>query len=268
MYVCMYVVLVYVISLYYYCSIRVLESIHGISGEGKANIRSPVYYHPITTPLTRGYPPLMTTPTTGYHQSSVTTSNNHYQPTTTTTPLAVPSMTTPPTLPSYDEHLQHSKYIRSYSSSAKQGYHGNRPPGSHSFPNTPETVRRQISVPKTISTLDNNGFLCSSSPAGSLKSAMKSLIRVSPNTDSIYKSLTPPPMPLKQYPPAISGYSSQVTNGHAPLMIHHNSIIDTSDSIESLDRSPSSLSPPTRYQIGRNCHSFGSSLTYDKSFLK
>lgn len=185
---------------------------------------------------------------------------------TTNTTTTVGNHNPPPTLPSYDQHLhtRHHQYS-SHRQSPVPSYHGEM--SSHSFPNTPETIRRRNTATAAANNpSDNSSSFYGGSPA--MRTSSGTSLSPAQGIGGFCKSLTPPPLyyPPKHRPPLITSHSlsqSSNTNGGLAVPPRNDYYLDT-DSVDSFElllnsSSPSSLSPPSRYQISRNCYSFSSS---------
>ncbi len=163
--------------------------------------------------------------------------------------LAPPTtVTTPPTLPSYNQHL-HTRYNQQFhrqQSPVPPNY--NDMSSSNSFPNTPEASRRHVMTTPYYNTGGTQG----------------TNLTPSQGTRGEYKSLTPPPLyyPPKPRPTLVSSHSL-THNGITRQQEVGGYFAADNDSVDSFElllssSSPASLSPPTRYQMGR-AGSFGSS---------
>ena len=149
--------------------------------------------------------------------------------------LSIPTTLTHPTLPSYDQHLHGTRYSNHHPSLSPIPVYET---GSHSFPNTPETIRKRASH-TIVPTRSNSGSSLVPQRAGG----------------GIYKSLTPPPAHYPRSRPPLIASHSVSHNGlrhdidQSRRDQYYRDIDSLDDSIESLS-SQSSLSPPTHYQIG------------------
>ena len=161
-----------------------------------------------------------------------------------------PTTINPPTLPSYDEHLQGTRYQYMVGHSPIPMHHGSI--GSHSFPNTPETVRRKtLCGPPTEV---NHHGLCVNP---TVRTASGSSLAPQ-SYGGIYKSLTPPPVHYpKQRPPLVASHSvsqSHTSHCNGTLLVPKHDCYHDDDSVDSLDlllnsssSPPYSLSPPSHY---------------------